>query len=370
MGELWLGGNADFDIGAELEALPVYDYAAEGRRLYERERYEEALVVIDAGLEDEASGEAVRTNLRELKDEVERAKNSWRRWLYNVGRGVVTGRADTPEGLAGATVVDFCVIGDIRDLIVQGWNWYDGDDVDELIVALSAIGVVTTSTPLDWVPSLLKAARRAGTLTPAFVKSFTFICRMALRTRNIREITKFCESVVVLVRRSSLPLVTRMLRHVNDPADVARLAELLSRWPRRGLFALQVLDDDIVKRIIRSNNRAAARAIEELAMEVARRGRAGTSWWYRNAGRIIQPRAVLGVVKGGARGYINRRKLMGELTAIIGVDAVLASLLALLTFAAGDAASLYVSWIKLRWERKYRPGRIEAGGQGEGGLMS
>jgi hypothetical protein len=127
LGKSWVAGyfgaGTDGRLGAELAELPGYDYVEESRKLYEQERYEEALVVIEAGFADPDSDQATLARLRDVKNMVTSAMDSWVTKGYNFGKGAVTGKADTVEGLAGSVIADFFVIGDIRDLAVQGYNW-------------------------------------------------------------------------------------------------------------------------------------------------------------------------------------------------------------------------------------------------------
>jgi hypothetical protein len=65
-----------------------------------------------------------------------------------VWNGVVKGEVyDTYSGL-GAISADLCLIGDVRDLGVQGWRYFtDDQDFDKVILILSAAGIGLSSTP-------------------------------------------------------------------------------------------------------------------------------------------------------------------------------------------------------------------------------
>jgi hypothetical protein len=64
---------------------------------------------------------------------------------------------DTPSAL-GAISTDLCVIGDIRDLGIQGWKYLTGDqDFDGFVTLLSAVGIGLSTTPfLDGTNALAK----------------------------------------------------------------------------------------------------------------------------------------------------------------------------------------------------------------------
>jgi hypothetical protein len=72
--------------------------------------------------------------------------------------GAIRGQVyDTPSAL-GAISTDLCVIGDIRDLGIQGWKYLTGgQDFDGFVTVLSAAGIGLSSTPfLDGTNALAK----------------------------------------------------------------------------------------------------------------------------------------------------------------------------------------------------------------------
>ena len=58
--------------------------------------------------------------------------------------GAVKGEVFNMHSGIGCIAADLAVIGDVRDLSKQGFNWFAGKDVDPVVAALSAIGVGTT----------------------------------------------------------------------------------------------------------------------------------------------------------------------------------------------------------------------------------
>ncbi len=90
------------------------------------------------------------------------------------GRGLVTGTAEDLPGLAGAVAGDLTVWGDLRDGGRQVLNWARGEQVDDLILGLSAAGIAATgityatlgaSLPMRAGLSVIKGARRAGLMS-------------------------------------------------------------------------------------------------------------------------------------------------------------------------------------------------------------
>ena len=75
-----------------------------------------------------------------------------------IWNGAIRGQVyDSYSGL-GAISTDLCVIGDIRDLGIQGWKYLTGgQDFDGFVTILSAAGIGLSSTPfLDGTNALAK----------------------------------------------------------------------------------------------------------------------------------------------------------------------------------------------------------------------
>jgi hypothetical protein len=75
-----------------------------------------------------------------------------------VWNGVIMGQVyDSLSGM-GTISADLCVVGDLRDLGIQGWKYlFDGQDFDGVVTILSAAGIGLSSTPfLDGTNALVK----------------------------------------------------------------------------------------------------------------------------------------------------------------------------------------------------------------------
>ena len=87
--------------------------------------------------------------------------------------GLITGEPKNAAGLAGTTLGDLFVFGDIRDAAREGGRLAMGQEADTLILGLSCVGLAITAatyatlgaaSPVRVGLSLAKVARKAGTL--------------------------------------------------------------------------------------------------------------------------------------------------------------------------------------------------------------
>lgn len=85
--------------------------------------------------------------------------------------GAITGQVyDSYSGL-GAISSDLCLIGDVRDLGIQGWKYITScDDFDRLILILSAGGIGLSSTAfINGTNALVKNILKYLKQTPAYL---------------------------------------------------------------------------------------------------------------------------------------------------------------------------------------------------------
>ncbi|MFN3658096.1 MAG: hypothetical protein ACK4UO_12640 [Pseudolabrys sp.] len=88
-------------------------------------------------------------------------------------QGLITGEPSDMAGLAGTALGDLFVFGDIRDAVREGTRLAAGQNADELVLGLSAVGLAITAgtyatggaaAPARVGLSLAKAARKTGRL--------------------------------------------------------------------------------------------------------------------------------------------------------------------------------------------------------------
>lgn len=283
----------------QLAHLPGFDYASEVKALKVRGRFGEAELIAKAGLADpDADHAAIDAQLAEARAE----QSSWIRRAKEAGKGAITGRGDSLESLLGALTTDLFVVGDLRDLVIEGSRLVIDGETDELVVLLSAAGIVTTLAPeVDWAPSIIKAARRTGALSEGLASYF----RSSIKSANAGELRKGFGMVRDLARASSPGFAARALRWADSPADLA----LATRFLKRGdaaAGALHVTEKSGLDLL----RRAGAEGFEsgaELVTKAGRKGRAGAEFLSSpSARRLLRPHPLLGLTKGLVKGNVQQ----------------------------------------------------------------
>ncbi len=280
-------------------ALPDLDHLAEARRLTAAEQYDEALLVLDAGIVDGGDGGGRRAELEAARREVLARRDSiWRR-AREAGVGALTGTGTSLESLGGALLADLIVAGDVRDLAIQGARLALDGETDEIVVVLSGLGLVTTLNPsLDIVPGFLKCAHKAGCVTRRLARGLADLCRTALRERRYERLVAVAGSLRDLIGRTTPRIAARVLKACDDPKEVERVAEFAARERGAGL-ALHVLGEDAVALAGR-----AGAAGDKALLLAARKGAHGAAWLRSGAYRLLRPHPLIGLAKGVYKGNV------------------------------------------------------------------
>ena len=291
----------------QLAALPDFNYLSEIEALRVQGRYGEAEVIANAGLASMPQGEQhekLQAALKALLAE----RDSWVRRVTKVGIGAISGRGTDLESLIGAVAADFFVVGDIRDLVIEGGKLLVDGDSDELVLLLSFVGVVTTLAPeIDWAPSIIKAARRAGHVTTAMADYL----KSAIKGKRSTEIVRVCEDVARISKKASPGGAMRALRLAEKPEDLSRIAHFVESAPGAA-FALHVTGKEGAAAIKAAGSAPEAiKAAESLVVAAARKGPAGTRFLSSAAAKsLLKPHAAIGIIKalwkGNAEGLITR----------------------------------------------------------------
>lgn len=282
-------------VREEFAALPAADYWKEAGVLLDQERYSEALLVVDAGIE--ALPEH-RASLMVLRDRIEVERKRWLFRFQQLGQGALTGTGKSLEALTGAVVADLFVFGDVRDLVIQAGRKLRGEEADEIIVGLSAGGILLTVSPaLDLGGALLKFARRMGAMTETFAKSLRDTIRRAIKNQNADEMLAISGDIATLSKQARPAGALAILKHAADPAELRLAAQFAGR--PGGTFALWLGGRQTLDWLKQGSRRG-----EELLLQASRKGRAGLDYLAHHSNLLLKPHPLLGLVKGFYKGNI------------------------------------------------------------------
>ena len=158
-------------------------------------------------------------------------------------RGFVTGEGEGTAGTVGAVVSDLTVIGDLRDATAQAWHYVNDEPVDEVVLALSAVGIGLTGAmlatggvamPVKAGVSVAKIAQRTGRMTKGFARSVVELARLK-NTAKLQDGMKSLGAIGKAASPRGALTVMRSLEHVDDLPRAEKVAVIMGK-PTAGLF--------------------------------------------------------------------------------------------------------------------------------------
>ena len=168
-----------------------------------------------------------------LREEIAQVRGSTEYRAQKIGEGLLEGRSDESLGQIAGVVTDFFVIGDIRDLTWQALNWSRGEDVDEVVAALSAIGLAATgaqvlsagtASPVKGGVALLKLAKKMGKL-PAWLGRYVVNAAQSVkRTRDLKGVSGVFVDVSKLARHAGMKNGLHLLDQTKNASSLKRMA--------------------------------------------------------------------------------------------------------------------------------------------------
>ncbi len=313
----------------QLAAMDNFDYVKEVRTLREKGRLAEALLVGREGIEHLRGEELAKLadELRKAEDEQSSVIGKLRR----AGVGAITGQGSDLESAVGAIGADLFIVGDVRDLLIQGSKLIVDGEVDPVITALSGLGVVTTIAPeIDVAAAILKIARKTGTLGKSLSQK---VVKLA-RERAVEPLKELAASASTLAGKLGPASAVRLLRLADEPSDIAHMARFAERvagasgdaahlagnaGAAKAFSTLHVTGKDGLE-LLKNAPKGAEAAHDAALIAAASKGTQGISF-IRSGGvqRMLRPHAVIGVVKAFYKGNAEQF-VRGILTALDGIS--------------------------------------------------
>ena len=186
----------------------------------------------------------------QLSSEIEESLASTASKLKRFGKGAVSGEVTDMASLLGSLSLDLFVIGDIRDLAVQGWKQVQYDNGDELIMILSGIGLATTLAPqIDWAPALMKSFKRTGSLTKPFIRSLKTTGRQAIKTGEYGKLKGVVTGFGNAARHIGPGPLRGVMKNVDKAGDLRKVGKAAKRDPKATYVLTTIFGKNGVKKI-------------------------------------------------------------------------------------------------------------------------
>jgi hypothetical protein len=194
-------------------------------------------------------GVPVPDDLKARLKEAQSPANQRRRMAANFGRGFATGETNDTAGLIGAAAGDLIGWGDVRDLARESWHGVTGQEVNKLLVGMSAVGLGVTAwtymsmgaaVPAREGVSVVKVAARTGRLSEDFVKSAARL----LKTGKAERVGVALADLGTVQGKAGTRAALAGLRETESVSEISKLKRLANVRGRSTLAILKTLGRD------------------------------------------------------------------------------------------------------------------------------
>ena len=179
------------------------------------------------------------TEALQLLKEIEIKRSSIAYKSSKFVEGLSTGMSDEFIGQASAIGSDFLIIGDLRDLALEGTHYYKDEEVDAVLVSLSTIGLVASVGTLFTLGSsavaksgvsVLKLAHKSKRI-PAWLGTYlTKQSKQIRQTKNIDSIKPLFNHLDEMHKNTGLADTLKLLSQTRNLKELQTTAKLTKRY--------------------------------------------------------------------------------------------------------------------------------------------
>ena len=180
---------------------------------------------------------------------IQEERNSVSYKTEKVLEGILEGKSDEFIGQSSAFASDFLVIGDIRDLAIEGLHYANDEKVDKLMLSLSSLGLLATastlrskgkSIPIKESIFMLKYAKRAKKLPRWFESKLIKEIDLAKRTNSLKHIDKLLAPIYEMYHKAGLNQALTLLKKSRNLNELKSLNKFATKFGKRSGVLLKV----------------------------------------------------------------------------------------------------------------------------------
>jgi hypothetical protein len=158
--------------------------------------------------------------------DVETKLNSTSYLIERFIEGAVSGEPIDTASLLGVVALDMMVIGDLRDLLIQGYKEFDTGQGDEVIMGLSAAGLFLTLIPeISWGPSMFKTFWKGGRFSEPFKQQIKKALSQARKTNDYRSLRRIMSDFTVVFDSLGSGPAIAVFKRINSTEELTLLAK-------------------------------------------------------------------------------------------------------------------------------------------------
>jgi len=230
---LLLKERKEFDIRGLVQIDPI----PHTKELISKQKYSDANEYLSYFMQFDY----MKTNpqAQELQKIIQTKRDSYEYKKDKVIDGILHGKSDENIGKLSAIASDFLVIGDIRDLFIQGNNYMNDRKVDKVILALSSLGLLATATTIysmgatapakDGI-SILKYGKRVNKIPNWLSKAIVKEAKVSKETKSLKNVEKILDPIYTLYQKVGLKDTLNLLKESKSLKELTGIVKFSKRF--------------------------------------------------------------------------------------------------------------------------------------------
>ena len=184
-----------------------------------------------------------------LLDEINAKRASISYKSSKIAEGISTGTSDELSGQISAIGSDFFLIGDLRDLAIEGEHYYHDEKVDRVLVSLSTIGLVASvstfftfgggSAAKSGV-SALKMGHKSNLIPPWLRLYLVKEAKVVRKTKSFSNIKPLFKNLNGLRKEVGMKDTLKLLSRSDNMKELQRINTLSRRYGKESITLLDL----------------------------------------------------------------------------------------------------------------------------------
>jgi len=172
-----------------------------------------------------------------------------------VSEGFRTGTSDELLGQASAIGSDFLLIGDLRDLALEGTHYYKHEEVDQVLVALSTVGLVASASTFFTLGSsavaksgvsVLKLAHKSKRIPAWLSKYLIREAKQIRKTKDISTLKPLFKTIDTLRQDVGLKDTLKLLSKTQNITELKGMNKLAKRYGNKTYTLLKLSNKKVL----------------------------------------------------------------------------------------------------------------------------
>ena len=184
-----------------------------------------------------------------LLDKIKEKRASISYKSSKIAEGISTGTSDEISGQISAIGSDFFLIGDLRDLAIEGEHYYHDEKVDTVLVSLSTIGLVASvstfftfggSSVAKGAVSSLKMGHKSNLIPPWLNIYLVKEAKAIRKNKSLSSIKPLFKSLDTIRHEVGLKHTLKLLSRTSNMKELQIISTLSKRYGKESTTLLDL----------------------------------------------------------------------------------------------------------------------------------